>query len=99
MARTDLNNPSTAGDFYYAEARRLLDSSDKPSLTTVQALGIMSLREASAGRDSNGYQLAGRCVRMALEIGLHLSVVKDALRPAEAEMRNLVFWAVFNLET
>ncbi|USW58402.1 hypothetical protein Slin15195_G117210 [Septoria linicola] len=99
MARTDVSNPATAGDHFYAEAKRLLDSSDSPTLTTVQALGIMSLRETSAGRDSNGYQLAGRCVRMALELGLHLSVMKDGMRETEAEVRKVTFWACFNLET
>lgn len=99
MARTDPSNPGTAGDRFYAEAKRLLDQADKPTIPTVQALGIMSLRETSAGRDSNGYQLAGRCVRMALEMGLHLSVIKNGMRPLEAEVRKVVFWAVFNLET
>lgn len=99
LARTDSSIPGTAGDHFFAEAKRLLDSEESPKLTTVQALGIMSLRETSAGRDSNGYQLAGRCVRMALELGLHLSVIKDGMREIEAEVRKVTFWAVFNLET
>lgn len=98
-ARTDPTNSTTAGDHFYAEAKRLLDQSDASSLTTVQALGVMSVRETSAGRDSNGYQLAGRCVRMALELGLHLSVIRQGLRAPEAEVRKTTFWAVFNLET
>lgn len=72
---------------------------EKPSVTTVQALGVMSLRETSQGRESNGYQYAGRCVRMAVEIGLHLSVVSSGLRAVEIEVRKITFWAVFNLET
>lgn len=99
MARTDSSSPATAGDHFYAEAKRLLDSNETSTLTTVQALGIMSLRETSAGRDSDGYRLAGRCVRMALELGLHLSVIKDGMREREAEVRKVTFWAVFNLET
>lgn len=98
-ARTNPTDPGTAGDQYYAEAKRLLDMTEKPSLTAVQALGIMSLRETSAGRDSSGYQLAGRCVRMALEMGLHLSVIKNGMRSPEAEVRKVAFWAVFNMET
>ena len=99
LARTDPTNAETAGNHFYAEAKRILDSIDRPSLTTVQALGIMSLRETSAGRDSNGYQLAGRCVRMAIELGLHLSVVKNGMRSTEGEVQKVTFWAVFNLET
>lgn len=99
FTRTDPNNAATAGDAFFAEAKRLLDLTDKPSLTTVQALAIMSLREASHGHDSNGYQYAGRCVRMALELGLHLSVIGSGLGAAEVEVRRVTFWGVFNLET
>lgn len=98
-ARTDINNPSTAGELYFAEAKRLVDNVERPHLTTVQALGILSLREGSAGRDSQSYQLAGRCVRMALEMGLHLSVLKESMRTVDAEARKITFWAVFNMET
>lgn len=99
MARGDSANARTAGDEFFDEAKQLLGNMNKPSLTTVQALGLMSIRETSHGRDSNGYQYAGRCVRMALEMGLHLSAIGSGLRAAEVEVRKITFWAVFNLET
>ena len=99
QARTDITNPGTSGDQFFSEAKTLLDKADKPSLTTVQALGVMSVRETSLGRDSNGYRLAGRAVRMALELGLHLSVIGSGLKAAEAEVRKTTFWGIFNLET
>lgn len=98
-ARADPGNSATAGEECFAEAKRQLDRVEKPCLTTVQALAIMSIRETSHGRDSSGYQYAGRCVRMALELGLHLSVISTGLRPAENEIRKLTFWGVFSLET
>ena len=98
-ARTIGGGSNSAGDHFFTEAKSELDRTDKPSLTTVQALGLMSIREASQGRDSNGYQYAGRCVRMALEMGLHLSVIGSGMRPAEVEVRRVTFWGVFNLET
>lgn len=98
-ARAEPTNPATAGDAFFAEAKRLLERTEKSSLTTVQALGIMSARECSHGRDSNAYQLAGRCLRMALELGLHLSVIGSGLRASEVEVRKITFWGVFNLET
>ncbi|KAK5110746.1 hypothetical protein LTR62_005623 [Meristemomyces frigidus] len=99
-ARTDPCSPTTAGDQYFAEAKRLLDNSDgKSSLTTVQALGIMAIRECSHGRESGGYMYAGRCLRMALELGLHLSVIGSGMRASGMEARRITFWAVFNLET
>lgn len=98
-ARADPEDPNSAGDQFFAEAKRLLDLDEKPSLSMVQALGIMSFRETSHGRDSNGYQYTGRCLRVALEMGLHLSVMSSSLRPAEYEARKITFWGVFNTET
>lgn len=99
LARLDPENTATAGDEFFAEAKLLLERVEKPSLTTVQALAIMSIREASHGRDSNGYQYAGRSIRMAVELGLHLAVVSAGVRPVENEARKQAFWSLFNLET
>jgi hypothetical protein len=98
-ARTDPHNPMTAGDEFFAEAKRILDSDERSCLTTVQALGIMAIRECSHGRESNGYSYAGRCLRMALELGLHLSAIGTGMRHTEMEARRITFWSVFNLET
>lgn len=98
-ARDNVDDPNSAGDQFFAEAKRLLDVDEKPSLTMVQALGIMSFRETSHGRDSNGYQYTGRCLRVALEMGLHLSVMSSSLSSAEYEARKITFWGVFNTET
>ena len=99
LARANPHDPSTAGDHFFAEAKRLLDQDQTPCLTTVQALGLLSVRETSHGRDSYGYQYAGRAVRMALELGLHLSTIGHGLHSSEEEARRVTFWAVFNLET
>ncbi|KAK0270103.1 hypothetical protein LTR35_014351 [Friedmanniomyces endolithicus] len=98
-ARTDPCNPATAGDHFFADAKQLLDRDEKTCLTTIQALGLMATRECSQGRESNAYQYSGRCVRMAVEMGLHLSVAGSGLRLAELEARKITFWGVFNLET
>ena len=98
-ARTDPQNSNTAGEHYFSEAKNILEQEEKPLLTTVQALAIMSFRETSQGRDSNGYQLTGRAVRTALELGLHLSMIGKDSSPAEYEARKITFWGIFNLET
>lgn len=98
-ARSDPHSSITAGEHYFSEAKSILEQEEKPLLTTVQALAIMSLREVSQGRDSNGYQLAGRAVRTALELGLHLSVIGKNSSSAEYEARKVTFWGIFNLET
>ena len=98
-ARMNPLKPKTVGDHFFAEARRLLFEDEHSSLTTVQALALMGLREASCGRDSNGFQYAGRCIRMALELGLHLSFTAEDLTPTEIEVRKITFWGCFTLDT
>ncbi len=100
-ARPIHHDPSTAGDHFFAEAKRLLIKSDSSNLTTVQALALMGLREASCGRDSSGFQFAGRSVRMSIELGLHLSFASagDKLHPSEVEARKTTFWGCFVYDT
>jgi hypothetical protein len=101
-ARTNPTDPLTAGNHFFAEARRLLNEDDRTCLTTVQALAVMSLREASCARDSPGFQYIGRSIRMALEMGMHLSC--DApefagLTPVEIEVRKITAWGCFVADT
>ncbi|KAF2184347.1 hypothetical protein K469DRAFT_181613 [Zopfia rhizophila CBS 207.26] len=102
MARTIPDDPRTAGDHFFAEARRLLFEDETPSLTTTQALCVMALREPSAGRDSSGFMYMGRCMRMAVELGLHLNYSSPpdlGLTPSEIEVRKVTFWGCFVVDT
>lgn len=96
-ARTNPSDPDTAGDLFFAEARRLLFENESSSLTTVQALAVMALREASCSRDSGGFQYAGRCTRMAIELGLHVSFgsTENKISAKEQEARKITFWGCF----
>ncbi|KAH0543659.1 hypothetical protein FGG08_002097 [Glutinoglossum americanum] len=101
-ARVDPEDANTAGDHFFAEAKRLLDQDKQSSVTTIQALALMSIREPNHNRDSTGYGYMGRSLRMALELGLHLSYPANgpfALSASDAEARRQTFWAVFTLET
>lgn len=101
-ARTNPDHPITAGDHFFNEARRLLIEDERSTLTTVQALGLMCIRESGCGRDSAGYQYAGRCIRMAVELGLHLcftGAAGSSLTPTEIEVRKITFWGCFTLDT
>ena len=91
----------TAGDDFFNEAEELLARDSTPDVTTVQALGIMSNREASFGREDRGWMLMGRCAQMAIHLGLHLpctSVDGKHLSPAELEVRTITFWGFFALD-
>lgn len=96
-ARGNPSDPSTAGDHFFAEAKRILNENDSSNLTTVQALALMGLREASCIRESSGFQYAGRCIRMMIELGLHLSFASasDKISPIELEVRRVTFWGCF----
>lgn len=100
-ARVNPSDPSTAGDHFFAEARRLLYEDESSSLTTVQALAVMGLREASCGRDSSGFHYSGRCTRMAIELGLHVSFgpTDNKMSPTESEARKVTFWGCFIVES
>ncbi|KAI9715950.1 MAG: hypothetical protein M1812_005584, partial [Candelaria pacifica] len=101
IVRSDRLDADTAGDYFFAEARRLLNEDDRSTMTTVQALAIMALREASCGRASSGFHYSGRCLRMALDLGLHLSSDPriSQLSTTEMEVRKITFWGCFVFDT
>jgi hypothetical protein len=93
----------TKGDHFFAEAKRLIvenDEYEKPRLTTVQALALMSVREAGCGREAKGWVYSGMSFRMAQDIGLNLDVGslssdKDSLNEQEVDARRVTFWGCF----
>jgi hypothetical protein len=52
------------GSHFFAEAKRLLAQEKRHSLTIIQALGLMSIWEASSGRDSESWFYSGQAVRL-----------------------------------
>ncbi|KAJ6262074.1 hypothetical protein Dda_2878 [Drechslerella dactyloides] len=95
-------NPSkaeTAGDHFFLEAKRLImenDEHEHPRLTTVQALALMSVREAGCGREARGWVYSGMSFRMACDLGLQwnpdgLSGMSDE----EIDARKITFWGCF----
>ncbi len=96
-ARADPSNAATAGDHFFKEAKRLLlenDEHEKPQLTTVQALALMSVREAGCGREGKGWIYSGMSFRMAYDMGLNLgsSVTLDE---DVIDARRMTFWGCY----
>ncbi|KAI0378777.1 fungal-specific transcription factor domain-containing protein [Hypomontagnella monticulosa] len=93
----------TKGDHFFAEAKRLIvdnDEYEKPRLTTVQALALMSVREAGCGREAKGWVYSGMSFRMAQDLGLNLDVGgirndTDNLDDQELDARRVTFWGCF----
>jgi hypothetical protein len=104
QARTDSKNGNTAGDHFFAEALRLLEAeTDQHCLTTVQALGLMSIREASCGRSSDSLYFAGQSIRLAIEMGLHNDLPRpegsmEAQDDPELAVQAATFWGAFSLD-
>jgi hypothetical protein len=95
------NDNRTKGDHFFAEAKRLIienDEYEKPRLVTVQALALMSVREAGCGREAKGWVYSGMSFRMAQDIGLNLemsALEKERMTDHEIDARRITFWGCF----
>ncbi|KAI9813691.1 MAG: hypothetical protein M1832_006119 [Thelocarpon impressellum] len=103
-ARADPNDSATAGDHFFREAKSLTlggDEHEKPRLATVQALALMSVREAGCGREGSGWVYSGMSFRMACDLGLNvdsegLTYHKESgLNEEEIDARRITFWGCF----
>lgn len=96
--RANPDDPYSSGDHFFKEALRLFFLEDNHhSLTTIQALGIMSIREASCGRDSESWYYAGQSIRLAVEMGLH-RISNDSGDSDEVAVQAATFWGAFALD-
>lgn len=96
--RANPDDPYTSGDHFFKESLRLLAQEESHhSLTTIQALGIMSIREASCGRDSESWYYAGQSIRLAIEMGLH-RINGDGADDDEVAVQSATFWGAFALD-
>lgn len=74
------------------------DEHEKAKLCTVQALAIMSVREAGCGREGKGWVYSGMSFRMAYDLGLNVdatSVGGSKLTDEEIDARRITFWGCF----
>jgi hypothetical protein len=100
-ARADSSDPTSVGNHFFAEAKRLLDQDDRTRLTTVQALGLMSIRQMMNDHKSSSCAYVGRMMTMSIEMGLHLiyaGPTNKNVTPTEIEIRKITFWGCYILE-
>lgn len=92
---------ATAGDHFFREAKRLLlehDEHEKARLCTVQALALMSVREAGCGREGKGWVYSGMSFRMAYDLGLNLDATNlgsSKLMEEDIDARRITFWGCY----
>jgi len=102
------SDASTAGDHFFKEAKRLLYEGDelaKPSLATVQALALMSVREAGCAREANGWVYSGMAFRMSCDLGLSFQTPSglvfnrtESFGEEEEDARRVTFWGCFQID-
>lgn len=101
-AKDNTGESLTSGKSFFRECERLyFDETDHRSITTVQALGIMAIREASCGRISMSEFYSGQCMRLAIEMGLHRigdSRPQNDTNDDERTVRLATFWGAFTLD-
>ena len=100
-ARLNLYSNESAGDRFFEEARRILADQEDQSLPTIQALALMSLREASCGRSDTSRFYGLQSIRMAVESELHLDHLGfpgSVFSCDEREVRSITFWGCFALD-
>jgi transcription factor-like protein/Zn(2)-Cys(6) binuclear cluster domain-containing protein len=98
-----LGDSRTKGDHFFAEAKRIIlenDEYERPKLTTVQALALMSVREAGCGREAKGWVYSGMSFRMAQDIGLNFDDGgawgdKENANEQAVDARRMTFWGCF----
>lgn len=72
MTRANSKDSHSAGGQFFEESQRLFNQeTDHHSLTTIQALGIISIREASCSRASESQYYAKQSIQLAFEMCLH----------------------------
>ncbi|KAK7883585.1 hypothetical protein LTR67_011083 [Exophiala xenobiotica] len=101
-ARADSGDSATTGNHFFAEAKRLLYEDDEfanAKLCTVQALALMSVREAGCGWESKGWVYSGMSFRMACDLGLNVDAapINESSRLADEDIdaRRITFWGCF----
>jgi hypothetical protein len=100
-AREDPVDSATAGNHFFKEAKRLIleqDEHEKAKLCTVQALALMSVREAGCGREGRGWVYSGMSFRMAYDLGLNVGTTAQGPNKASAEeidARRITIWGCF----
>ncbi|KAL8870840.1 MAG: hypothetical protein Q9174_003208 [Haloplaca sp. 1 TL-2023] len=97
-ARSNPSDSATAGDHFFREAKRLIlenDEHEHPRLATVQALALMSVREAGCGREAKGWVYSGMSFRMAYDLGLNVDHGVMTVDEQEVDARKMSLWGCF----
>jgi hypothetical protein len=99
-ARTDPQDANTAGEAFANQAKELLfHEIETPTVPTVQAAVLLSLREYAVNAETSAWVYIGMAVRMAHTLGLNVDcsswVTSGQITPLEEEVRRVAWWGCF----
>ena len=102
FARADPDDSGSTGDHFFQESKRLLHDDEEltnAKLCTVQALALMSVREAGCGRENKGWVYSGMSFRMAFDLGLNVDAPPinevSKLKDEDVDARRVTFWGCY----
>lgn len=72
------------------------DEHVKARLCTVQALALLSVREAGCGREGKGWVYSGMSFRMAFDLGLNVDA--SSLGDEEKDARRITLWGCYLID-
>ncbi|KAE8155053.1 fungal-specific transcription factor domain-containing protein [Aspergillus avenaceus] len=98
--RSDPDDPNTAGKIFLEEAKpQLYREMERPSLTTIQALGLIGMAYIAMGADAAGWLHHGMANRLSLDMGLNLDPVEfeetNAMSQREIQLRRQIYWTLY----
>jgi len=99
-ARTEQNDRETRGDHFFAEALRLLDQEnmiENISVTVIQALAVMGIREGGYSRDVKGLMYCSLAFRLASERSFCEGMNGDPRDP-KVEVQRMTYWGSYCLD-
>ncbi|KAL1923404.1 uncharacterized protein VTP21DRAFT_8384 [Calcarisporiella thermophila] len=83
-------------DVFYQRVKKLLDTAfEKPQLSTVQALLLLTIDTQLANNPENNYLYSSLAVRIAQELGMHRDSSKWKISRSESELRKRIWWICY----
>ncbi|GAC93381.1 predicted transcription factor [Pseudozyma hubeiensis SY62] len=103
QVRSDVNDPSTAGQQFLERVQQLLpEALIKSRITTVQALLLLACTHYARGSESAAWLHSGLAFRMAIDLGMNEDsielVASGNMALEELELRRRVVWAAFVID-
>ncbi|KAI7481085.1 hypothetical protein KC351_g6590 [Hortaea werneckii] len=92
--------PRTLADFFTERTKTLLELElDSPSVSTIQALLLLSSHESGNQRIARSWLYGGMAMRLCFDIGLHIDttpyVDHGVVSATESQARQTAFWASY----